>query len=65
MINWLHKCGFSEVKVVDISQTSLNEQRQTEWMTSESLADFLDPNDLTKTIEGYPAPIRAVFTATK
>ncbi|OCG08068.1 tRNA 5-methoxyuridine(34) synthase CmoB [Gilliamella sp. wkB178] len=65
MINWLHKCGFSEVKVVDISQTSLDEQRQTEWMTSESLADFLDPNDLTKTIEGYPAPIRAVFTATK
>ncbi|OCG02859.1 tRNA 5-methoxyuridine(34)/uridine 5-oxyacetic acid(34) synthase CmoB [Gilliamella sp. wkB112] len=65
MINWLHKCGFSEVKVVDISQTSLNEQRKTEWMTSESLADFLDPNDLTKTVEGYPAPIRAVFTATK
>ncbi|OCG26555.1 tRNA 5-methoxyuridine(34) synthase CmoB [Gilliamella sp. wkB108] len=65
MINWLHKCGFSEVKMVDISQTSLDEQRKTEWMTSESLADFLDPNDITKTIEGYPAPMRAVFTAKK
>ncbi|SCC16567.1 tRNA 5-methoxyuridine(34)/uridine 5-oxyacetic acid(34) synthase CmoB [Gilliamella intestini] len=65
MINWLCKCGFSGVKMVDISPTSLEEQRKTEWMTSDSLADFLDPNDLSKTIEGYPAPIRAVFIAKK
>ena len=65
MINWLHKCGFSDVKMVDKSVTSLDEQRKTEWMTSDSLADFLDPNDLSKTIEGYPAPMRAVFIAIK
>ena len=65
MINWLHKCGFSDVKMVDKSVTSLNEQRKTEWMTSDSLADFLDPNDSSKTIEGYPAPMRAVFIAKK
>lgn len=65
MINWLCKCGFSEVKMVDISPTNLEEQRKTEWMTSDSLADFLDPNDLSKTIEGYPAPLRAVFIAKK
>lgn len=65
MINWLYKCGFSDVKMVDKSVTSLDEQRKTEWMTSDSLADFLDPNDSSKTIEGYPAPIRAVFIAIK
>lgn len=63
MINWLNKCGFTEVKLVDISTTSLDEQRKTEWMPSDSLADFLDPNDITKTVEGYPAPMRAVFIA--
>ncbi|OTP97573.1 tRNA 5-methoxyuridine(34)/uridine 5-oxyacetic acid(34) synthase CmoB [Gilliamella apicola] len=65
IINWLHKCGFSDVKMVDKSVTSLDEQRKTEWMTSDSLADFLDPNDSSKTIEGYPAPMRAVFIAKK
>lgn len=65
MINWLYKCGFSDVKMVDKSVTSLDEQRKTEWMTSDSLADFLDPNDSSKTIEGYPAPMRAVFIAIK
>jgi tRNA (mo5U34)-methyltransferase len=34
-------------------------------MTSESLAEFLDPNDPGKTIEGYPAPLRAVLVARK
>ena len=32
-------------------------------MKFESLADFLDPNDHTKTIEGYPAPTRIIVTA--
>ncbi|OCG19694.1 tRNA 5-methoxyuridine(34)/uridine 5-oxyacetic acid(34) synthase CmoB [Gilliamella sp. WF3-4] len=65
MINWLNKCGFSDIKEIDISQTSLDEQRKTEWMESDSLANFLDPDDPTKTIEGYPAPMRAVFIAKK
>ncbi|WP_411025780.1 DUF1698 domain-containing protein, partial [Salmonella sp. s55004] len=37
----------------------------TAWMETESLADFLDPHDATKTREGYPAPLRAVLTARK
>ncbi|MFA3792304.1 tRNA 5-methoxyuridine(34)/uridine 5-oxyacetic acid(34) synthase CmoB [Aliiglaciecola sp. SL4] len=61
---WLKRVGFKDVKVVDVGPTSLQEQRKTEWMDSQSLADFLDPDDHTKTIEGYPAPIRAVLTAT-
>ena len=46
-----------------IRQSALDEQRQTPWMETESLADFLDPNDTSKTIEGYPAPLRAIFIA--
>ena len=62
---WLEKCGFVDVKIADMCVTSLEEQRRTGWMTSESLAEFLDPNDRSKTIEGYPAPLRAVLTAKK
>ncbi|RKS87480.1 tRNA (mo5U34)-methyltransferase [Orbus hercynius] len=65
MVNWLAKCGFKDIKVVDISYTSVDEQRKTDWMTSDSLVDFLDPSDHRKTIEGYPAPMRAVFIANK
>ncbi|CAK6492049.1 tRNA U34 carboxymethyltransferase [Pantoea sp. Nvir] len=63
--NWLEKCGFVDVKIVDYAVTSTDEQRRTSWMTSESLADFLDPQDAGKTVEGYPAPLRAVLVATK
>ena len=62
---WLRRCGFEQIKVVDINQTSTLEQRSTQWMPYESLADFLDPADADKTIEGYPAPRRATFVAQK
>ncbi|WP_111979191.1 tRNA 5-methoxyuridine(34)/uridine 5-oxyacetic acid(34) synthase CmoB [Algibacillus agarilyticus] len=65
LVHWLSRVGFKNIKVVDKCLTTLNEQRKTEWMENESLADFLDPNDPTLTIEGYPAPQRAVFIATK
>jgi len=63
MVLWLTKCGFKNVRVVDTAVTTIEEQRVTEWMTFHSLKDFLDPNDHGKTIEGYPAPLRAVFVA--
>ena len=62
---WLRRCNFVNIRCVDINQTSLDEQRVTEWMHFESLADFLDPNDRNKTIEGYPAPKRAILIANK
>lgn len=62
---WLHRCGFKDVRCVNKNQTSIEEQRQTKWMEFESLSDFLDPQDRGKTIEGYPAPLRAIFTATR
>ena len=61
--HWLKRCGFTEISMVDINTTSIEEQRTTEWMPYESLVDFLDPEDHSLTIEGYPAPKRAVFTA--
>ena len=63
--NWLEKCGFVDVRIVDVSVTSTDEQRGTDWMITESLPDFLDPNDRSKTLEGYPAPMRAVLIAKK
>ena len=63
MLLWLRRCGFKNARCVDVDVTSLDEQRQTEWMTFESLSDFLDPEDRSKTIEGYPAPMRGIFIA--
>ena len=60
---WLYDSGFINQKTIDISHTNVGEQRTTDWMKFESLADFLDPNDHTKTIEGYPAPTRIIITA--
>ncbi len=60
---WLRKVRFSDVKTVDVNVTTIEEQRSTDWMTFQSLDTFLDPNDHTKTIEGYPAPKRAVVIA--
>lgn len=65
MTLWLKRCGFTEIVCVDATRTSREEQRATEWMRFESLADFLDPDDGAKTIEGHPAPLRAIFTATR
>lgn len=64
LLGWLSRVGFQQATVVDLNVTSLDEQRKTDWMQNESLVDFLDPTDHSKTIEGYPAPLRAVITAT-
>ncbi|HIP76039.1 MAG TPA: DUF1698 domain-containing protein, partial [Psychromonas hadalis] len=58
-------CGFEDVRIADINDTLTGEQRSTAWMTNESLEDYLDPNDPTKTIEGHPAPKRALLIARK
>lgn len=63
LINWLEKVGFKNVRCVDQAVTTLEEQRKTDWLENESLVDFLDPNDHSKTIEGLPAPKRAVILA--
>ncbi|MBT8138323.1 MAG: tRNA 5-methoxyuridine(34)/uridine 5-oxyacetic acid(34) synthase CmoB [Gammaproteobacteria bacterium] len=60
---WLRKVNFSETRLVDVSTTNSHEQRSTEWMQFQSLSDFLDPNDASRTLEGYPAPRRAILLA--
>ena len=62
---WLKRCGYRGINLVDVSSTTFKEQRSTEWMHFDSLRTFLDPKDPTKTIEGYPAPKRAIFVASR
>ena len=61
---YMQRVGFKEVRCVDVNITTTDEQRSTEWMSFDSLSDFLDPNDPFKTVEGYPSPMRAVMIAT-
>ena len=63
--NWCLRAGFESVEVLEIMKTDLTEQRKTEWIDTQSLEDFLDPNDPEKTVEGYPAPKRVYIKAIK
>lgn len=65
LLRWLDRTGFRNGRVVDVSVTTTEEQRQTDWMRFQSLADFLHPDDPGKTIEGYPGPKRATLIASK
>lgn len=56
--NWCIRAGFTSVEVLGTVLTTSDEQRKTDWIESQSLEDFLDPADSSKTIEGYPAPKR-------
>lgn len=60
---WLGRCGFHGVRVLDVSRTTTDEQRATDWMRFESLVDHLDPLDPGRTREGHPAPTRALLVA--
>lgn len=62
---WLVNTGFKEIRLVDITVTTIAEQRCTDWMKFESLENFLDPKDHSLTIEGFPAPRRALVIAKK
>jgi tRNA (mo5U34)-methyltransferase len=61
--SWLKKTGFKNIRLVDVTPTTTEEQRKTNWMTFNSLSDFLSPSDSSKTIENHPAPKRAIFIA--
>ena len=61
LVEWLEDAGFSQRRVIDVTRTTVAEQRSTDWMPFESLADALQPDDPETTIEGLPAPTRAVI----
>jgi len=63
LMSWMKRCGFKNVRLVDVTTTSIEEQRSTEWMQFHSLQDFLHPENPQLTCEGLPAPKRAIFIA--
>lgn len=65
LISWLKRCGFKNIRLIDVSPTSIEEQRSTEWMQFHSLKDFLSTENPQLTCEGLPAPKRAIIIANK
>ena len=63
LISWLKRCGFKNIRLVDVTTTSTEEQRSTEWMQFNSLKDFLSAENPQLTCEGLPAPKRAIIIA--
>lgn len=57
---WLRQAGFGDIRLVAVTATTIDEQRSTEWMPFESLAEALAPDDSCRTVEGLPAPTRAL-----
>jgi tRNA (mo5U34)-methyltransferase len=63
--NWCFRAGFCKIEVLNIVKTEHDEQRKTPWIDTQSLEDFLDPNESSRTVEGYPAPKRVYIKAKK
>jgi tRNA (mo5U34)-methyltransferase len=63
LCGWLADAGFRRIAVADVTRTTTDEQRSTPWMRFESLAACLDPADPSRTVEGHPAPTRALLLA--
>ncbi|MDX2417885.1 MAG: tRNA 5-methoxyuridine(34)/uridine 5-oxyacetic acid(34) synthase CmoB [Xanthomonadales bacterium] len=63
--DWLEQAGLNDVQVLDVSRTTTDEQRSTDWMTFESLGECLDVNNPSITVEGHPAPTRAALLVKK
>jgi tRNA (mo5U34)-methyltransferase len=63
LMSWLKRCGFNNIRLIDATSTSVEEQRSTEWMQFHSLKDFLDAENPKLTCEGLPAPKRAIIIA--
>ena len=63
LLLWARRAGFKNPRIVEKNVTRLEEQRSTDWMQYQSLTDFLDAEDKSKTAEGYPAPLRATLIA--
>ena len=60
---WLERSGYVDITLADVTATTVDEQRSTRWMPFESLKEALDPDDPTRTVEGWPAPLRAILVA--
>ncbi len=63
LAKWMKDAGFKNIRCVSVDITSQLEQRTTDWMPYESLAESLDPENKALTVEGLPRPRRAVMIA--
>ena len=61
----LTRAKFVDLHTVAVNRHLPEEQRSTAWNPGPSYEAFLDPHDATQTLEGYPAPHRAVVFARK
>ena len=61
---WLDRLGL-ESHCASVAPTIPEEQRTTSWMPFESLREALAPDDESLTVEGLPAPHRALLVAEK
>ena len=60
---WLERVGFDSIECLDVSVTTTEEQRKTDWMQFESFKHAIDPNNDALTIEGLQRPTRAALRA--
>ena len=60
---WLQRVGFVSIECLDVSVTTTEEQRKTDWMQFESFEHAIDPNNDALTIEGLQRPTRAALRA--
>lgn len=56
--NWIRRAGYTRIRWIHAADLEPSEQRATPWAPVKSLSDFLDPENPTHTVEGYPAPQR-------
>jgi len=61
----LEALGFNDVDIKNVSLTRTLEQRSTDNMPFESLANALSDQNALKTVEGYGAPVRATIIAAR
>ena len=65
LITWMRRCGFGNIRCVDISWTDNNEQRATEWTDHRCTLETAIDRKTHRTHEGYPAPRRAIIIANR
>ena len=63
LTQWMRRCGFEQIRCINISATTTEEQRTTEWIRGESLIRSIDPDNPEVTVEGLPSPSRAILIA--
>lgn len=65
VIHWMKRAQFKKIHCFYDETLQSHEQRASTWAPISSLKDYLNPKDLTKTIEGYPAPRRFYIEGSK